>query len=333
VVFEIGVTCTEPSFHPLEFANALTVTAPGVTDPDISSNHRTAGATIAVIDESDVKIDGTVLDCASRSYVRDHFTCTVTATVSNGGDYGPAVADVLLGLTGPTDCALSPTGATRHEDQQVALGTPTVVATIWDVTCRDRSYHDFAATARVVLDHLHVIDPDATNNDGAATDRVEVFELVDLSIAGIRITCSERQYQTQDITCVSTVTVANAGPATAVQTRTVVEFTAPAGCTVTPTGTQQDTRTLDAGTSATFTKTWTLSCSQARRHTFATRATIAADEPHPEDVNDDGLADLICHFDTKKTGLTCNSTTATLIGRTVDGLRFEGQDDVKVTGC
>jgi hypothetical protein len=53
----------------------------------------------------------------------------------------------------------------------------------------------------------------------------------------------------------------------------------------------------------------------------------------PEDVNDDGLADLVCQFDTTKTGLTCGMTTATLMGRTVDGRRFEGQDDVKLTGC
>jgi len=408
VVFEVGVTCTEPSFHPLDFANALTVVTPGVTDPDQSSNQRTAAATIAVIDESDVKIDDTVLDCVDRTYVDEQFACTVTATVSNGGDHSPAVADVLLGLTGPADCVLAPIGATHHEDERVAADTQTVVATTWDVVCGDRSYHDFAATSQVVLDHLHVVDPDASNNDGAATDRVEVFELVDLSISDLRITCSEREYRMQDITCVSTVTVANAGPATGVATRTEVGFTAPADCTVSPTRTQEDSRTVDAGTSATFTKTWQLSCNPARRHTFTTCSTIAAAEPHPEDVNrdndtdcidwqpidvkprsfpssvnvkkegavpvavlstlefdavtqvdkrtltfgatgtedswircadvgedvnGDGLADLICQFDTQRTGLTCDSITATLMGYTVDGRRFEGQDDVKITGC
>ena len=49
--------------------------------------------------------------------------------------------------------------------------------------------------------------------------------------------------------------------------------------------------------------------------------------------NGDGLLDLICQFDTKKAGLTCTSTTATVMGYTVDGRRFEGQDDIKITGC
>jgi hypothetical protein len=52
-----------------------------------------------------------------------------------------------------------------------------------------------------------------------------------------------------------------------------------------------------------------------------------------EDVNDDGLLDLVCQFDAKKAGLTCTSTTATVMGYTIDGRRFEGQDDVKITGC
>lgn len=408
VIFEIGVTCTEPSFHPLLFDNILTITTPGVTDPDLSSNHRTTGATIGVIDESNVGVTATDLDCASRTYITDHFACTVTATVDNRGDHADAVADVTIGLTGPADCVLTPTGVTRHEDEPITAGTPAILATTWDVSCGDRSYHDFAATADVVLDLIHVIDPDLGDNQGSAADRVEVFERVDLSVSDLRLTCSERAGQTQDSTCVSVVTVANAGPATAVLTRTTVGFTAPADCTVTPTGTQEDLRALDAGTAATFTKSWTLSCAEPRRHTFSTTATITANEPHPEDVNHandtaaigwqptdvkprsfpsavnlkkeglvpvailsttefdaltqvdrqsltfgatgtedslvrcatdgedvdgDGLLDLVCQFATQAMALTCESTTATVMGRTVNGFRFEGQDDIKVTGC
>jgi hypothetical protein len=408
IIFTVAVTCTEPSFHPIEFSNALTVTTAGVTDPDQASNHRKTGATIAVIDESDVAIENTVLDCATRTYINDQFTCTTTATVTNGGDHGPANADVILGLTGPSDCVLTPAGVTRHEDQPITQGTSTVVTTSWDVVCGQRSYHNFSTTARVELDHLHVVDPTNSNNSATATDQVEVFERVDLAVTGLRLTCSERQYQTQNITCISTVGIANSGPATAVQTRTTVDFTAPSDCTVNPTGSQLDTRVLNAGGTATFTRSWTVTCTQARRHTFSTSAAIAADEPHPEDtnlanntasiawqpidvkprsfpssinlkkeglvpvailsttefnaltqvdrssltfgatgtenslqrcadngedVNDDGLPDLICHFENQKTGLTCDSTTATLVGRTADGRRFEGQDDVKITGC
>ncbi|MDX8054625.1 SdrD B-like domain-containing protein [Lentzea sp. BCCO 10_0798] len=406
VVFEVGVTCLDPSFHPLTFHNALTVTTPGVTDPDPASNHRTTSATIAVIDEANVGIDSTRLDCVTRTYVRDQFECTVTAVAVNTGDHGPADTDVRLGLTGPADCTLTPNGPTSHETS--LFEDPVTVSSKWDVTCANRSYHDFTASSEAVLDHLHVIDPDGANNSGTATDRVEVFERTDLSVADLRLTCTERQYQTQAFDCTSTVTVANAGPADAVHTLTTVAFGAPADCTVSPDTGQQQAHVLGAGASTTFTKDWTVSCTDNRRHLLSTSAVVIADEPHPEDtdrandarsiswvptdvkprsfpssinvkkeglvpvavlsttefdavtrvdqtsltfgatgleqslvrcgsagedVNDDGLADLVCQFDTAKTGLTCGMTTATLMGRTTDGRRFEGQDDVKLTGC
>ncbi|GAA3630334.1 hypothetical protein GCM10022267_16370 [Lentzea roselyniae] len=235
-----------------------------------------------------------------------------------------------------------------------------------------------------------------------------VFERVDLSVSDIRLTCTERHYQTRAFDCTSKVTVANAGPADAVHTLTTVTFGAPADCTVTPDTGQQQAHVLNAGTSATFTRAWAVACTEDRRHLLSTTAVITADEPHPEDTNrandvrsirwvpadvkprsfpssinakkeglipvailstaefdavaevdrtsltfgatgleqsfvrcgspgedvdDDGRADLVCQFDTAKTGLTCGMTTATLMDRTVDGRRFEGQDDSKLTGC
>ncbi|MDX8036193.1 SdrD B-like domain-containing protein [Lentzea sp. BCCO 10_0856] len=405
VIFEVEVSCSQPSFHRFAYSNTLVILTPGVTDPDDSSNFRTTETTIAVIDEANVGIDDTRLDCASRTYVRDQFECTVTAVAVNLGDHGPANTDVNLGLTGPADCTLTPTTATSHE---VSITSPATVSSKWDVTCANRSYHDFTASAQAVLDHLHVIDPDPANNTGSAADRVEVFERTDLSVTDIRLTCTERQYRTQDFACTTTTTVANAGPADAVHTLTTVTFSAPADCTISPNTGQQQAHVLNAGTTATFTKDWAVSCSQDRRHLLSTTAVIAADEPHPEDtdrandvrsidwvppdvkprsfpssinvkkdglipvailstaefdavaqvdrtsltfgatgleqslvrcgspgedVNDDGRADLVCQFDATKTGLTCGMTSATLVGSTVDGRRFEGQDDIKLTGC
>lgn len=52
-----------------------------------------------------------------------------------------------------------------------------------------------------------------------------------------------------------------------------------------------------------------------------------------EDVNDDGRLDLVCHAETGLLDLTCDTTTLRLIGLTTDGVRFYGEDTVKVVGC
>lgn len=51
------------------------------------------------------------------------------------------------------------------------------------------------------------------------------------------------------------------------------------------------------------------------------------------DVNGDGRRDLVMTFVTAKTGLTCRSTQAALVGKTLSGGRLEGRDRVAPVGC
>ena len=49
-----------------------------------------------------------------------------------------------------------------------------------------------------------------------------------------------------------------------------------------------------------------------------------------EDVNDDGLDDLVLHFDTQELNLTEDSTEAVLTGETFDGISIIGSDSVNI---
>jgi hypothetical protein len=48
------------------------------------------------------------------------------------------------------------------------------------------------------------------------------------------------------------------------------------------------------------------------------------------DLNGDGTPDLVCYFDTQKTGFTAASTTGTLKGKTTSGHPFAGTDSVRI---
>ena len=49
-----------------------------------------------------------------------------------------------------------------------------------------------------------------------------------------------------------------------------------------------------------------------------------------ENVNEDGLPDLVCHFYTQSTDFQKGDTEGILKGQTMDGNPIEGSDNVKI---
>jgi 6-phosphogluconolactonase len=48
-----------------------------------------------------------------------------------------------------------------------------------------------------------------------------------------------------------------------------------------------------------------------------------------EDINDDGLADLVCHFDTQRSGFMAGDNSAVLKGKTLTGRTIQGQEVIR----
>lgn len=58
-------------------------------------------------------------------------------------------------------------------------------------------------------------------------------------------------------------------------------------------------------------------------------ASLAMCDPGGQDVNNDGLPDLLCHFNTQQTGLVAGDNTAVLEGKTVDGKTIHGSEAIR----
>lgn len=51
-----------------------------------------------------------------------------------------------------------------------------------------------------------------------------------------------------------------------------------------------------------------------------------------EDVNDDGLADLVCHFNSRPAAFVAGDTTAVLKGKTLNGRQIQGAEAIRTVG-
>ena len=68
--------------------------------------------------------------------------------------------------------------------------------------------------------------------------------------------------------------------------------------------------------------------------TLGTNGVIKHTAAHFEDVNFDGRADLVLHFETQDTGIACGDTEVMLTGLTNDDrMPLEGSDSIVTVGC
>jgi hypothetical protein len=52
-----------------------------------------------------------------------------------------------------------------------------------------------------------------------------------------------------------------------------------------------------------------------------------------EDVNGDGIPDLVLHFKTQASGIKCGDTKVVLTGKTKSGSMIAGSDSMQTVGC
>lgn len=66
---------------------------------------------------------------------------------------------------------------------------------------------------------------------------------------------------------------------------------------------------------------------------FGRAAAAPVDGGHVEDVNGDGIPDLVLQFSTPATGIVCGDTSETLTGKTLQGSAIRGSDSVVTVDC
>lgn len=170
------VTCTDPSNHVFTANDTVSVTGTHVKDPVSGNNTGTASSTTSVTVLTDVTAS---VSASSPATANAGATFVVTATGAVAWGFASGGTGTI-GLSGPGDCTLTPTGG-----QAFAFPAAAPVAT-WDVSCANSSDHAFVANISVSPTFpLHTSETDTANNSGSsAPTTTGIIKLGDPNCSG-----------------------------------------------------------------------------------------------------------------------------------------------------
>ncbi|MEK7248459.1 MAG: thrombospondin type 3 repeat-containing protein, partial [Chloroflexota bacterium] len=171
------VQCTDPSGHTFTANDTVSVTGPLHTkDPVSGNNTGTAGSTTAITLATDVVVSGVTVTSPATAPAATTFVVTVSGTVALGFASG---GTTTIGLSGPADCTLTPTGG---QSQASANG---VQSATWNVSCTLSSNHTFAGTVTASPTFpLHVSETDTANNSGGSSSVTGIIVSGDPNCSG-----------------------------------------------------------------------------------------------------------------------------------------------------
>jgi len=179
--------CTGESTHGLSVDASIGVPKePHVVDPDTKNNVApTGGRTVTVLGKADVKIESFSIrqddmpGVAGKQLLVQPSVPEVIQTdevIHNNGPFGPVHVAVTKTVADTSDCDVDPNSASMNVDLEVS--DPLADTEDWTVHWVPMDNHyppqyctlDFEKS--ITFNHLHVGDPDTTNN--IATDSIDV---------------------------------------------------------------------------------------------------------------------------------------------------------------
>jgi hypothetical protein len=318
------VACANHSFHNITASGTIVIDDPLAGDPNPGNNTQTSAAsTTAITRTADFKVSGVILGTPASGNTGVPFNVTVDAALHNNGpDSGPVDATVML--TMPADCAtpVNPKAALVTLAPSVATPMPTQT---FVVTCTTESFHNFEATV-TLAPPLHVIDPSPGSNSAAGGPvTVPVIGLSDLKLAAVVASGPPSASPAVPFNVSSTVTVHNNGPFGPTNADVTVTLSLPADCTTPDPNPQLFTNvSLPVSTAASFVATWSVTCTDKSSHSFATNASVAANQAHLDDptpgnnaaASAAAIVAVIAAADGKITGATVVSPPAFIASNT-----------------
>jgi hypothetical protein len=291
------IHCSEPSLHTFEFDNAIEVVAPGITDPIPNNNTGTTNLTVAAIAYADLEITDWSVPTPGSLLAPDLgegyllISEWVTIhTVKTLHNLGPWGPVDVVGETSVDAPGIDVSGPDAFAADDLEVSVPVEVAEDFALHCYEPSQHTITFVNEITDVEPEDIHVVDPNPDNGWIERTLEIECV----IPVEIDIKPGSFP-------NSINMKSKGKIP-VAILSSPDFDAPG---------QVDPE------SPTFGR-------------MGTEQSLAFCNPSPEDVNGDGLPDLVCHFHTQKTGFVEGDEVGILRGLTIDGHLFRGMDSVRI---
>jgi hypothetical protein len=236
------IHCYEPSTHTFDFSDSVSVTTPGVVDPNPDSNTASTTLTVNALAEVDVAVSQQFLDWPTDIDVSEDRLVTLEKTISTSVQ-PPATSAEITSVTvtvtktasAPADCSVVPVGPIT-----VPKVVPTTGSLVFNETftihCAEPSTHVFTFDNAVSApSDAHITDPVSGNNSASTSLTVDAIDYADMKVVDQSVENPPAEIAiSEDVLVVLDKVIHNNGPWGPVEVSTETIVTAPTGCTVRP---------------------------------------------------------------------------------------------------
>jgi hypothetical protein len=336
----VEIACLEPSPH--TFVLSAEVSSE-LLDPDPTNNSMATGATLAVIAQADLAILGwDVPPWLPLGPGERVFFETLKSLIDNG-PFGPVGADVWKTLDVPPGAEGSVhVTAPGGERVSVPAGVPYRVI--------DPAGNEVGAGSAGLdadLGPSHVVEVEGTA--GVDDPELEVhFEVADLYV-GVQADVVEefdlRCLEPGDLVATLSNEVQPRDPHVEDldQSNNRIELEVASLCVAIDIKPRSDPNAVNKGSkgkipvailsSEDFDAPGEIDTASLTFGPVGDEESLSHCNPAGEDVNDDLLPDLVCHFERSSARFECGDTVGILRGQTLDGVPIQSSDSVKVVPC
>ncbi|MEX1193649.1 MAG: hypothetical protein WD904_09990 [Dehalococcoidia bacterium] len=281
------IHCFQNSQHTFELAvDALPLNP--VQEEDLDDNVAKNFPTVTAYKLADLKKVSLVFNNPPASVkVGESFNLTILGTLHNNGPTTAVGYSDSLSIGGPADCTWDNAGVptpfpyTTGQSGTMNTSVNTPISATITVVCSEQSFHEFTSNNSISVTTLHVRDHVTGNNTISTSANIIVNADADLKVSSVTVNAPATANINTAFNVTVDATLHNNGPESPVNADGSVNLTVPADCTKVPAGAQAiNNVSLVASVAQTFTKTWSVTCTDHSDHIFTGNATVTVDQIH-----------------------------------------------------